>query len=62
MAKRVQYPVVSLHPGVATGTGMLQHMGLQLGSVEEISTDPGHNACEMPLETALQLSIIGISP
>ena len=27
LAKRVPYPVVSLHPGVCGGTGMLQHMG-----------------------------------
>ena len=27
LAKRVPYPVVSLHPGVVGGTGMLQHMG-----------------------------------
>eukprot|EP00438_Fugacium_kawagutii_P019147 Skav209215 [mRNA] locus=scaffold1751:89812:90705:- [translate_table: standard] len=27
LAKRVPYPVVSLHPGVCGGTGMLRHMG-----------------------------------
>lgn len=27
LSKRVPYPVVCLHPGVAAGTAMLQHMG-----------------------------------